>query len=82
MKRKRREAMQMIKTELNDKDLAEKYFTRWKDKVLPNLKRKKKKGKKKKGDKKSQDNDKSKENKNPKKEDKKSKDVKKKKKKK
>ena len=45
----------MMKQELGDKDLADKYFTRWKDKVFGKGKKKKKKGKKKdkKSDKKS-----------------------------
>ena len=53
MKQKRKEALLMMKQELGDKDLADKYFTRWKNKVFKG-KKKKKKGKKK--DKKSDKN--------------------------
>ena len=60
MKQKRRDAMMMIKTELNEKDLAAKYYERWKQKVFGKSKKKKKKkkskddkcGKKKEGEKK------------------------------
>lgn len=45
MKQKRRDAMMMIKAELNEKDLAEKYYGRWKQKVFGKSKKKKKKKK-------------------------------------
>ena len=43
MKQKRRDVMMMIKAELNEKDLAEKYYERWKQKVFGKSKKKKKK---------------------------------------
>ena len=46
MKQKRKEALLMMKQELGEKDLADKYFNRWKNKVFKG-KKKKKRGKKK-----------------------------------